>query len=373
MTMHAGDSPETRPVARRPRRPGHGTAESKLMTSIVDSSDDAIFSETLDGVITTWNKAAERLYGYQAEEIIGHSVSLLMPSDRPDEMAEILDRIRSGERVDHYETTRRRKDGATIAISLTVSPIHDAAGGIVGASSIAHGITESERIRDQARLAAQYARSLIEASRDPLVTISPEGKITDVNEATIRMIGVEREHLVGTDFSDYFTEPDRAREGYRQVFAQGFVADYPLIHPAGRRRPDRRCSTTPRCTRTRPATVLGVLAAARDVTDSKRQLREISETRAFLDNILQSSTKYSIIGHGPRPPYSFVEQGSAPQLWLYGGRGHRQGLRHPPHAAKTWSPVPPTACWPLRIRMAWPRVRSSESGRMAPGSPPASS
>jgi PAS domain-containing protein len=75
---------------------------------------------------------------------------------------------------------------------------------------------------------SQYARSLIEASLDPLVTISPEGKITDVNEATVKVTGVPREKLVGTDFSDYFTEPEKAREGYQQVFAQGFVTDYPL-------------------------------------------------------------------------------------------------------------------------------------------------
>ncbi len=109
MTMPAGDSPETRPVARRSRRPAQGAAESELMTSIVDSSDEAIFSETLDGVVTTWNKAAERLYGYQAREIVGHSVSLLMPSGRADEMAEILGRFRDGERVDHYETTRLKE------------------------------------------------------------------------------------------------------------------------------------------------------------------------------------------------------------------------------------------------------------------------
>ena len=96
MTIPAGDSPETKPVARRSRRPAQGAAESELMTSIVDSSDEAIFSETLDGVITTWNKAAERLYGYQAEDIVGHSVSLLMPSARAEEMAEILGRFRNG-------------------------------------------------------------------------------------------------------------------------------------------------------------------------------------------------------------------------------------------------------------------------------------
>ena len=146
MTVHAGDSPESSAAA-RPRRPGHRTAGPKLLAAIVESSDDAILSKTLDGVITSWNKAAERIYGYQAAEIIGRSVALLIPPDRPDEMAEIVDRIRAGERVDHYETTRRRKDGATIEISLTVSPVHDAAGGIVGASSIAHSITESDRVQ----------------------------------------------------------------------------------------------------------------------------------------------------------------------------------------------------------------------------------
>ena len=294
MTVRAGDSPG-RSLATRPGRPGHRTVGSKLLASIVDSSDDAILSKTLDGVITSWNKAAERIYGYQAEEIIGRSVSLLIPPDRPDEMAEILDRIRIGEQVDHYETTRRRKDGATIEISLTVSPIRDAAGGIVGASSIARSITESDRIRDQAHFAAQYSRSLIEASLDPLVTISPEGKITDVNEAAIRVTGVDRAQLVGTDFSDYFTKPERAREGYRQVFAQGFVTDYPLTirHTGGD--PIEVLFSAP-VYKDAASNVLGVLAAARDGVDPERQMREYSETKAFLDNILQSSTKYSIIG-----------------------------------------------------------------------------
>ena len=295
MTIPADDSPETRPAARRSRRPATAAAESELMTSIVDSSDEAIFSETLDGVITTWNKAAERLYGYQAEEIVGHSVSLLMPSGRANEMAEILGRFRAGEPVDHYETTRLKKDGTVIAVSLTVSPVNDAAGGIIGASSIAHGSTESDHVRGQAHFAAQYSRSMMEASLDPLVTISPEGKITDVNEATTRMIGVDREHLIGTDFSDYFTEPDRARDGYRQAFAQGFVADYPLILQQTGGDLIQVLFTAP-VYKDAASNVLGVLATARGATHSKQQLREFSDTRAFLDNILQSSTKYSIVG-----------------------------------------------------------------------------
>ena len=263
----------------RPRRPGNRASVSKLLAAIVDSSDDAILSKTLDGIITSWNKAAERIYGYQAAEIIGRSVSLLIPPDRPDEMAEILDRIRIGERVDHYETTRRTKDGATIAISLTVSPIHDADGGIVGASSIARDITERERAQEQLRSASEYARRLIEASLDPLVTISAEGKITDVNEATIRVTGVERGQLVGTDFSDYFTEPDRAREGYRQVFAQGFVTDYPLtIRHTGGGLTDVLYNAS--VYKDEAGHVLGAFAAARDVTAQRRAESEVAKQRA---------------------------------------------------------------------------------------------
>jgi len=274
MTVHAGDSPE-RLLTTRPRRPGRRPAESKLLASIVESSDDAIISKTLDGVITTWNKAAERIYGYRAEEIIGQSISLLIPPDRPNEMVEILGRLRIGERVGPYETTRRRKDGATVAIWLTVSPIHDAAGAVVGASSIARDITE----RDHERRAAQYVRSLIEASRDPLVTISPEGKITDVNEATIRATGVDRGQLVGTDFSDYFTEPDRAREGYRQVFARGFVTDYPLtIRHVGGSVTDVLYNAS--VYKDADGNVLGVFAAARDVTAQKRAESEVAKQRA---------------------------------------------------------------------------------------------
>src|SRR4026209_2582035 len=116
---------------------------------------------------------------------------------------------------------------------------------------------------------ADYARSLIEASLDPLVTISPEGKITDVNEATMKVTGVPRERLIGTDFSDYFTEPQRARSGYREVFDKGFVTDYPLTirHKDGRLTDVLYNASVYRDT---AGKVLGVFAAARDVTGQKR-------------------------------------------------------------------------------------------------------
>src|ERR1043166_9524480 len=114
-----------------------------------------------------------------------------------------------------------------------------------------------------------YARSLIEASLDPLVTISPEGKITDVNEASVQATGLTRERLIGTDFSDYFTEPDKARQGYQQVFSQGFVRDYPLaIRHASGRITDVLYNAS--VYKDDKGNVLGVFAAARDVTERKQ-------------------------------------------------------------------------------------------------------
>src|SRR5512146_1517617 len=244
-------------------------ATKTLLASIVNSSDDAIDSKTLDGIITSWNPAAEHMYGYTADEILGRNISILSHPDRPEEMDEILQKIRSGGRVEHYETVRVRKDGRTISISLTVSPILDDGGNIVGVSSISRDITERKRADEQLRAASQYARSLIEASLDPLVTISPEGKITDVNEATIKVTGVAREKLIGTDFSDYFTEPEKAREGYQQVFSVGSVTDYPLTirHRNGRLTDVLYNASVYKDARGK---VLGVFAAARDVTAQKQ-------------------------------------------------------------------------------------------------------
>ncbi len=117
--------------------------------AIVESSDDAIVSKDLDGVITSWNRGAQRLFGYTAEEAIGRSVIMLIPADRSDEEPMILDRVRRGERIDHYETVRQRKDGSLLDISITVSPIKDHEGNIVGASKIARDISDRKRIQRQ--------------------------------------------------------------------------------------------------------------------------------------------------------------------------------------------------------------------------------
>jgi PAS domain S-box-containing protein len=122
------------------------------LAAIIESSDDAIVSKDLNDTITSWNRGAERLFGYAAEEVIGQPVAILIPSDRPNEEADVLQRIRRGERIDHFETVRRRKDGSLVEISLTVSPIRDTIGRVVGASKIARDITERRRAQEQQAL-----------------------------------------------------------------------------------------------------------------------------------------------------------------------------------------------------------------------------
>ena len=124
---------------------------ARQLASIVESSDDAIVGKDLDGIIRTWNRGAERLFGYKAEEVIGKSIDILIPPDRLDEEPGILARVRRGDRVDHYETVRRRKDGCLIDVSLTVSPMRDAKGTIVGASKIARDITDRKRAEEVLR------------------------------------------------------------------------------------------------------------------------------------------------------------------------------------------------------------------------------
>jgi PAS domain S-box-containing protein len=148
---------------------------SRQFAAIVESSDDAIISKNLDGIITSWNRGAHRLFGYSAEEMVGTPVSGLIPPDRPDEEPSILQRLRRGERIDHYETVRRRKDGSLIEISLTISPVKDATGRIIGASKIARDITE--RKRSQAQI-AMLAREAEHRAKNVLATVQATVQLT---------------------------------------------------------------------------------------------------------------------------------------------------------------------------------------------------
>jgi PAS domain S-box-containing protein len=218
---------------------------------------------TLDGTITTWNPGAEKMYGYSSREMIGKAIQVLS-ADGTDEMTDILARIGRGEDIDHLETDRRRKDGTVFQVSLSATPLRDADGVIVGASTITRDVSE-------ARQAFEAARSMIETSQDSLVALTPEGKITDVNEATVRLTGVPRDRLIGTSFSDYFTDPRKADEVYQRVLGDEAAADYQLTlrHHNGRETITEVLynATAYRDTQ---GNVLGLFAATRDVSDQRK-------------------------------------------------------------------------------------------------------
>ena len=143
-------------IMKQPKTP-QGLARA-LLAAIVDSSDDAIASKDLDGLVTSWNRAAERLFGYTAGEMIGRPIAILAAPGRENEMSTILERIRCGERVDHYETVRRRKDGSLVEISLTVSPVRDHHGHIIGASKIARDISGRRQLEEERELRVRELR-----------------------------------------------------------------------------------------------------------------------------------------------------------------------------------------------------------------------
>jgi PAS domain S-box-containing protein len=201
----------------------------RWLASIVESSDDAIVSKNLDGIITSWNRGAERVFGYTAEEAIGQPITIVIPENRQDEERTILTRIRRGERIDHFETVRQRKHGSLIVVSLTVSPVRNAEDKIVGASKIARDITEQkrnqERIATLAREAEHRSKNLL-ASVQATVKLSQsdtseglkhaiEGRIralANVNSLFVeaRWIGAELGAIATQELAPY-SEKDKTR------------------------------------------------------------------------------------------------------------------------------------------------------------------
>src|SRR5580700_874615 len=166
---------------------------TSLLAAIVDSSDDAIVSKKLDGTITSWNHGAERLFGYKAEETVGQPITLIIPWERRSEDEDILRRLARGKRVDHFETVRKRKDGATVDVSLTISPIRDAAGRVIGASKVARDITE----RKQAERALSEQARLLDLSNDAILVRDAGDHVTYWNKAATELYGFTREEALG--------------------------------------------------------------------------------------------------------------------------------------------------------------------------------
>ena len=188
-----------------------GNSAATVLAAIIESSEDAIVSKNLDGIVTSWNSAAERIFGYIAEEMIDQSVAILATPATADEMPRILETVGRGERVEHYETERRRKDGQIIAVALTISPIRDDAGRFVGASKIARDITAAKRDADELIKREALLGSILETVPDAMVVIDERGIVQSFSAAAERMFGYAASEVCGGNVSLLMPMPHHER------------------------------------------------------------------------------------------------------------------------------------------------------------------
>ena len=203
-------------------------ASEARLASIVEWSNDAIVSKSLDGTIRSWNRGAERLFGYSAAEAIGRNITFIIPENRRSEEDEVIAKIQSGETVSHFETVRRAKDGRLLDISLTVSPIRDAAGQVIGASKVARDITvrkkaEAEAARMRGALGEAQARlaAIVDSAMDAVITVDEEQRIVLFNRAAEQVFGVRREEALGSTLERFLPPRFRAaHRGHLEIFGR---------------------------------------------------------------------------------------------------------------------------------------------------------
>jgi PAS domain S-box-containing protein len=185
---------------------------TSLLAAIVGSSDDAIISKKLDGTITSWNDSAQRLFGYTAQEAIGQHITLIVPWERRSEEEEILRRLARGERVDHFETVRRRKDGTTLDVSLTISPIYDSAGRAIGASNVARDFSEKKRNERALQESEERFRAIVETTPECVKLVAADGTLLHMNSPGLQMVGARSaEEVLGKNIYELIAPEDRER------------------------------------------------------------------------------------------------------------------------------------------------------------------
>jgi PAS domain S-box-containing protein len=260
---------------------------SARLAAIVDSSDDAIVSKTLEGVITSWNRGAERLFGYTAAEAVGHHISLIVPEERRAEEDDVLARLRRGERVDHFETLRRAKDGHLVPISLTVSPVRDAQGVVIGASKVARDITE----REQSEELRAWLAAIVDSSDDAIVSKTLEGVVTSWNRGAERLFGYTAAEAVGQHISLIIPEDRKAEvDDVLARLRRGERIDH---FETVRQAKDGRqvhISLTVSPVRDAKGTVIGVSKVARNITERIHAEEALRRVHAELEERIRART-----------------------------------------------------------------------------------
>ena len=293
--------------------------------SLIDLSPDATIVRTPEGAITFWSEGAQKLYGWTKTEAVGHASHDLLKTKFPQPLNDIISQVTStGQWSGELQHTT--KDGRDVIVQSSWLAEKSEQGEVASILESNVDITQRKQMQakleeyaenleklveertEKLELSSMYARNLIEASPDPLVTISKEGKITDVNEATVDVTGCSREELVGSDFSDYFTEPEKAQAGYRQVFTEGFVKDYPLAirHKTGR---ITYVLYNASIYRSPEGEVQGVFAAARDITERKKaeeQAQEAAKKLKDAERLAAIGATAGMVGHDIRNPLQAI-------------------------------------------------------------------
>ena len=249
--------------------------------SLLEAALDPLVTISAEGKITDVNEPSIRATGRSRQELVGSDFSDYFTE--PDKARTGYLQVFAKGHVRDYPLAIRHKSGKVMDVLYNAGVYRNEAGEIQGVFAAARDVTERKRYEERLHAASLYSRSLLESSLDPLVTISADGRITDVNEATVQATGCSREELVGSDFCDYFTQPKKAREGYKRVFTFGHVVDYPLTikHKSGKTIDVLYNASV---YRNEKGEVQGVFAAARDVT-------ELNKYREHLEELVEESTK----------------------------------------------------------------------------------
>jgi two-component system cell cycle sensor histidine kinase/response regulator CckA len=260
----------------------HRVQRIRLLEALVESADDSIMSRTLDGILTSWNPATERLYGWPAAEAIGQPHSLLIPPDKAAELTEVMDQLRAGDRVQTFETVRLHRDGTRIDVSLTVSPIKDPEGRLVGVSTTARDIRERKRSEDDLNRTTTLFRAVVDGTSDAVFIKDLAGRYILINEAASRFVGRPIEEVLGRDDTALFG-PDDARQVMthdRRVMDSDCISTHEeSVTEAGVTRIYLSTKTPYKDARGR---VIGLIGISRDLTDRLKGEVALRESQARL-------------------------------------------------------------------------------------------